>query len=71
MNLFKKIALIGKIERSIKRLKELAKDNGQLGIDMQKALENLKADIDIFIGLLPSLRNVLNDIKKLIDDSMA
>lgn len=68
LNFFQKIAIIHKIEKSAQRVKELAKNNKQLSIDMQKALLNLNADIEILIGLLPPCRSVLNNLKDLIND---
>lgn len=71
LSFFQKIAIIRKVEKATKRIKELAKNNEQLSVDMHKALFNLNADIDVLIGLLPSCRNVLSDVKRLINDILA
>ncbi|MBQ2175410.1 MAG: hypothetical protein II453_10185 [Alphaproteobacteria bacterium] len=71
LSFFQKLAIIRKAEKATKRIKELAKNNEQLSVDMHKALFNLNADIDVLIGLLPSCRNALSDVKRLINDILA
>lgn len=71
MNLFKKIAIIHRAEKAVKRVKALAKENEQLSIDLQKAILNLNADIEVLMGLLPSCKSALIDLRVLINDSMA
>lgn len=67
MNIFKKIALINKITKAAKQAKKIIDEHEHLTGDLQKALLNLKADLELLAGLLPSLRNVYKDIKELID----
>lgn len=67
MNIFQKISLINKINKAIKQAKKIADNNSQLAEDLQKALLNIKADFEVLAGLLPSLKNVYNDIKGLFD----
>ena len=71
MNIFKKIAIIHKAEKAVKRVKALAKDNKKLTIDLQKALLNLNADVEVLMSLLPSCKSALIDLKVLINDAMA
>jgi hypothetical protein len=70
LSFFQKIKLFGKIEKAVKRVKNLAKENEKLGEDLKQAMANLNADIDVLMGLLPSCRDVLGDVKKLINDAM-
>ena len=66
MNIFKKLILLNKISKAYKKAQKLAKDNSELGIDFQKAIVNLKADLEILAGLLPSFKDLVNDIKELL-----
>lgn len=67
MKLINDIRRILKIKKAIKEAKQIAKDNQQLTIDLEKALLNIKAGFEILAGLLPSLKSVASDIKALID----
>ncbi|MBQ2284331.1 MAG: hypothetical protein II244_01550 [Clostridia bacterium] len=66
MNIFKKLALINKVNKAIKQAKKIAEDNSQLAIDLEKALLNIKADFEVLSGLLPSLKGVYQDVKALL-----
>lgn len=68
MNIFKKLILLNKISKAYKKAQKLAKDNSELGIDFAKAVTNLKADLEVLAGLLPSFRSLINDIKALIHE---
>lgn len=57
-----------KIRKIIKKIRAIAKDNSQLGIDTQKAILNLKADLEVLVGLLPSLKEVGADIKAIFNE---
>lgn len=66
MNLFKKIILLRKIEKSYKRAKQIMAQNSETAINLEKALLNLKADLEVLAALLPSLKGVCKDIKELV-----
>lgn len=67
MNIFKKIALLNKISKAYKKAQSIVIANSQLADDLQKALLNLKADFEVLVGLLPSLKGAYNDIKELLN----
>lgn len=67
MNIFKKISLIGKIEKAVKRAKTLINEHEDTAKDVFKILENIKANLDSLVALLPSLKNIYNDIKELTE----
>lgn len=57
-----------KIRKILKKVNTIAKDNSQLGIDTQKAVLNIKADIEVLCNLLPSYKPLYNEIKALLDE---
>ena len=70
MKLISDIKRFFAIKKAVNNIKEAAKDNTQLGIDVQKALLNIKADIEVLMGLLPSCVNALGDIKVIIEKAI-
>ena len=66
--LIKDIQKVIRIRKAINQAKKIADSNAQLGIDLQKALLNLKADLEVLVGLLPSLKEVGADIKAIFDE---
>ena len=67
MNIFQKIKLVNKINKTIKQAKQIAENHSQLAVDLEKALLNLKADFEVLSNLLPSLKGVYQDIKAILD----
>lgn len=66
MNIFKKIALVNKITKTVKEIKNILNENSKLSKDLQVAITNLKSDIQVFSHLLPSCSSVVNQILALI-----
>lgn len=66
MNIFKKIALVNKITKTVKEIKNILNENSKLSKDLQVAITNLKSDIQVFSQLLPSCSSVVNQILALI-----
>ena len=66
MNIFKKIALLRKIEKSIKRAKNVIDEHEGTAKEVRKVLENIKGDFDALVALLPSLKDLYNDLKDLL-----
>ena len=66
MNIFKKISLLGKIEKALKQAKQLIDENQGVAKDVKKVIKAIKADVETLIALLPSLKDVYLDILELI-----
>ena len=66
MNIFKKIALVNKITKTVKEIKNILNENSKLSQDLQVAITNLKGDIRVFSQLLPFCHSVVNEILAII-----
>lgn len=66
MNIFKKIALVNKITKTVKEIKNILNENSKLSQDLQVAITNLKGDIQVFSQLLPSCHSVVGEILAII-----
>ena len=66
MNIFKKIALVNKITKTVKEIKNILNENSKLSKDLQVAITNLKSDIQVFSKLLPSCHSVVSEILAII-----
>lgn len=66
MNIFKKISLANRVLSTIKSVRELAESNASKAKEVKKVLDNLKADFDALLALLPFLRDLYNEIKELL-----
>jgi hypothetical protein len=64
ISIFKKIKLANKVIDTYKEVKEIVKENKPLSKDVEKVLNNLKADFDALLALLPQLGNVYEKIKE-------
>lgn len=64
MNIFKKVKLANKIIDTYKKVKDIVKQNQPLGEDVKKVLDNLKADFDALLALLPQLKDIYADVKE-------
>ena len=64
MNIFKKIKLANKIIDTYKQVKGIIKENQLLGGEIKKVLDNLKADFDALLALLPQLKDIYADVKE-------
>ena len=68
MNIFQKFLLLRKIEKSYKRAKQIMAENSETAINLEKAILNLKADLEVLAALLPSLKGICKDIRSLVKD---
>lgn len=66
MNIFKKIALVNKITKIVKEIKNILNENSKLSQDLKVAITNLKGDIKVFSQLLPSCHSVVSEILAII-----
>ena len=66
MNIFKKIALVNKITKTVKEIKNILNANSKLSQDLKVAITNLKGNIQIFSKLLPSCHSVVSEILAII-----
>ena len=60
MNIFKKIALLGKLNKVIKVVNKRA----ELSDQVKKSIENIKDEIDVLSKLAPEVKEFIGDIKK-------
>ena len=68
MGLIKDIQKVIRIRKAVNQVKKIADSNEQLGIELQKAILNLKADLEVLVGLMPQLKDVCTDIKAIFDE---
>ena len=68
MNIIKKLLLLRKIEKSYKRAKQIMAANTETALNLEKAILNLKADLEVLAALLPSLKSICKDIKELVKE---
>lgn len=66
MNFFKKISLANRVLTAYKGVKELAETNKGKGEEVKKILDNLKADFEALLALLPFLKDLFNEVKELL-----
>ena len=63
ISVFKKIKLANKIIDTYKEVKEIIKENQPLSKEVKKVLDNLKADFDALLALLPQLKYIYEKVK--------
>ena len=68
MNIFKKVALIKRIEKAIKNSKKLIDSKKDLAEKVKKHLNNICAEIQELVRILPDFRNVYLEIIEIIDN---
>ena len=64
ISVFKKIKLANKVIDTYKEVKEIIKENQPLSKEVKKVLDNLKADFDALLALLPQLGVVYEKVKE-------
>ena len=64
ISVFKKIKLANKIIDTYKEVKEIIKENQPLSKEVKKVFDNLKADFDALLVLLPQLGVVYEKVKE-------
>lgn len=68
MNIFKKIALINKVRKSIKQAKKMIDDNNGLAAQVRSRIEYLINDVEELIRLLPQFKSVYEDVEKIVKE---
>lgn len=68
MNVFKKIALIKRIEKAIKNSKKLIDSKKDLAEKVKKHLNNICSEVQELMRILPDFRNVYFEIIEIIDN---
>lgn len=66
ISIFKKIKLANKVIDTYKEVKEIIKENQPLSKEVKKVLDNLKADFDALLALLPQLGVVYEKVKEVL-----
>jgi hypothetical protein len=68
MNIFKKIKLIGKIQKAVKKAKTMIDANQGLAFDVRNRLKYLVADIEEMTSLLPQFKPIYKEIVDIIKE---
>lgn len=68
MNVFKKIKLIGKIQKALKQAKEMIDKNQGLAVDIKNRLHYLVADIEEMLRLLPHFKPIYKEIIEIVKE---
>lgn len=68
MNIFKKIALINKVKKSIKQAKKMIDDNNGLAAQVRSRIEYLINDVEELIRLLPQFKPIYKEIIEIVKE---
>ena len=66
MNIFKKIALINKIKKTIKQAKKSIDTNKGLADEVKRIVGNLKSDIEALLQYLPMFKPIVSELYEMI-----
>lgn len=67
INLFKKIKLANKVINTYNEIKKIAKSNAPIAEDLKKVLDNLKADFNSLLALVPALKELYKEVKEALN----
>lgn len=67
MNIFQKIAFANRISKAVKKSKQLIDSKKDLAENVRKHFENIIAEIQEIIKLLPDFRNIYNEVVAIIE----
>lgn len=68
MNIFKKIALINRIKKSIKQAKKMIDTNNGLAALVKNRIEYLINDVEELIRLLPQFKPIYKEIIEIVKE---
>ena len=68
MNIFQKIGFINRLTKAIEKSKKLIDEKKDLAEKVRKHLNNIGAEIQEVVRLLPDLRNVYFEALEIIDN---
>lgn len=66
MNIFKKIAFINKVKKTIKQAKKSIDSNKGLADEVKRIVANLKADIEALLSYLPMFKPIVSELYEMI-----
>lgn len=68
MNIFKKIALINKVKKSIKQTKKMIDENNGLAAQVRNRIEYLVNDVEELVRLLPQFKPIYKEIIEIVKE---
>ena len=68
MNIFQKIAFINRISKAVKKSKQLINSKKDLAENVRKHIENIAAEVQEIVKLLPDFRNVYHEAVEIIEN---
>ena len=68
MNIFQKVSLINRITKAIKKSKTLIDSKREIAEKVRKHLDNICAEVQELVRLLPDCRNVYFEILEVIEN---
>lgn len=68
MNIFKKIALINKVRKSIKQAKKMIDENNGLAAQVRNRIEYLVNDVEELVRLLPQFKPIYKEIIEIVKE---
>lgn len=68
MNIFKKIALINRIKKSIKQAKKMIDTNNGLAAQVKNRIEYLINDVEELTRLLPQFKPIYKEIIEIVKE---
>lgn len=69
LTFIQKIKLLGKINKAYKASKKLIDSKQGFADEVKKVIENLKADFEALVALLPDFKESYNEVKKIIENA--
>lgn len=67
LNFLQKFVLANRILKAVNQGKEIFEKNKELGEKLERAILNLKADLEVLAVLIPALKPVIADLFALIE----
>lgn len=67
LNFIQKFVLANRLIKAVNEGKQLFEKNKDLSENLQRAILNLKADCEVLVALIPSLKPVISELFKLLE----
>ena len=67
LNFIQKFVFANRILKAVNEGKELFEKNKDLSEELQRAILNLKADCEVLVALIPSLKPAISELFKLLE----
>lgn len=68
MNIFRAIGIVNKIEKAIKKSKDLIDNKKGLAEKVKKHIDNIISEVQELVRLLPDLRNIYFEVVEIIEN---